>query len=115
MKYVLIALALIGSIELAGAADSTGKYMLLAESCGTYVRDYARGGAQRVESEAWIQGYVSAYNRLMADTYDIRGTTDMPSMMLWLNNYCHKQPLESLEDAMQSLIFELYPRRKRSR
>ncbi len=101
-------------IASANAADSTGDYVTVSESCGTFVRDYTRGGSLRYQSQAWVNGYVSAYNRLMSDTRDIRGGTDMESMMLWLNNYCREQPLKSLDDAMEVLTKELFPRRLRS-
>jgi hypothetical protein len=95
-----------------GAADRSGKYMAVGESCGTFVRDFARPGPLRNQSESWVNGYITAYNLLSNDTYDIRGGTDIDSLMLWLDNHCRQHPLDSLSAAMRVLVDELFPRRK---
>jgi hypothetical protein len=114
MKKIIAALLLCMSSCPATAAGNDGRYRSISESCGTFVRDYAKGGSGRFQSEAWVDGYVNAYNRFIPDTHDIRGGVDRPSIMLWINNYCSQNPLKNLDDAMGALVEELHPRRYRA-
>ncbi len=105
------------------AADIDGKYatILIKEtlgSCGQYVtaRDEGRRGNYGEENIHiyWIRGYLTAYNRLRPDTWDIIGQTDMLGILLWLENYCKRNPLADFaDDAMQLLTGKLHARRIR--
>ena len=59
----------------------------------------------------WISGYITAYNTMTPDTWDILGNTDMDSVYLWIDKFCQENPLGHLASAMQDLTDELYPNR----
>ena len=47
------------------------------------------------------------------DTWEISGQTDTEAMLLWLENYCKKNPLDGFADTMEKLMGELHPKRIR--
>ncbi len=122
MKHTIFVLAM--SLFLpatVNAADIDGKYSITVSkqhsSCGQYVaaRDEGRRGNHRQENifSVWISGYRTAYNAQTPDTWEIAGQTDTESMLLWLENYCKRNPLESFAGAMDLLTNELHPKRIR--
>ncbi len=102
------------------AADIDGNYAIVSvegviESCGLYVaaRDEGRRGGNVKERYhiSWIAGYLTAYNLKTPDTYDIGGQT----ILLWLENYCKRNPLAGLAKAVELLTVELHPKRIRTK
>ncbi len=65
--------------------------------------------------QAWVAGYITAYNRQTPDTVSLVGGFDLNSAMSWLQNYCRAHPLSNLSGAMEALTVELYPGRYRTR
>ena len=80
-------------------------------SCGDYIKDKRAGGCPFVAYRAWVGGYATACNMRTPDTANILGSTDVESVMLWLENYCRANPLNGIADGMGVLTIELYPRR----
>ncbi len=123
MKHTIFVLAM--SLFLpatVNSSDINGKYSVSVttgkmESCGQYVaaRDEGRRGKYRGENRHinWIFGYVTAYNMQTRNTWEITGQTDTEAMLLWLENYCKKNPLDGFADAMEKLMGELHPKRIR--
>lgn len=101
-------------------ADANGAYLSQGvSSCGQYI-DLRKGRNNTEQSlflaaRLWVGGWITAYNMLKPDTYDIRGTADLDSVMLWLENYCKANPLENLATAMVYFAHEQYPNRKRTK
>jgi len=106
---------------LVTASDKNGAYshMIATDdaTCGSYVsaRDDARRGNHFRENKYgnWLAGYITAFNSLTPDTNDIKGTADMSSLLLWLENYCKQHPLIDFVGATEILMAELYPKRTR--
>ena len=116
MKRLLVLGLTLASTALWGM-DMEGRFSTQgARSCGQYV-EAARDkkiSLGYAATEAWVAGYITAYNSETRDTYDILGASDLKSAMLWLENWCNSNPLRNMGDAMQSLTAELHPRRHRS-
>ena len=60
---------------------------------------------------AWLNGYITAYNAYVDDTFNIIGEKDMASLNYWLANYCRKTPQSSFDSAVGNLMVELAPQR----
>ncbi len=56
-------------------------------------------------------GYLTAVNRLAANTYDIAGKKNSKTIMVWLEKYCAAHPDDGFDDALYQLTVELYPNR----
>ena len=60
----------------------------------------------------YVAGYLTAVNFHLDDTYNILGSSDIPSVLLWLEKYCGKEPLSNIQVGLALLVIELYPNRK---
>ena len=98
------------------AVDNDDYYTTVgAISCGNWSK--SRGGAQdlvRAVCYNWIFGYLTAFNKKTPDVYSILGSTDNESVYLWMDKYCHENPLDNLAVGMEFLTTELWPNRKRT-
>lgn len=132
MRFVLVIfLAMgIGSFtHRAEAANAKGGYFLYAKyPCSTFVESYSKEIAARsrkpnappsslftdgyTELHYYVAGWLTAYNALTPDTYDILPNGN-DGAMIWLNNFCTANPLELLETGLNQLVIEAYPNRKR--
>ena len=114
MKYALVMTLLLTS-TVAWSADEHDMYWAQGSmACGTFV-ERQKYDAKAVEDRAWISGYLAAYNRLVPNTYDILGNSDMKSATAWLENYCKEYPLKVLAEGMADLTTKLYPRRHKTK
>jgi len=59
----------------------------------------------------YTMGYLTAVNRLAANTYDIAGKKNSKTLMVWLEHYCAEHPDEGFDRALYLLTVELYPNR----
>jgi hypothetical protein len=121
---LFLALSLCGS---ARAATSDGSYhVTIPVGCGQYVGRYsaemaarrAHGGIRGADRTAaysaiihYVAGWISGYNLMAADTKDII-PNGLDGAMIWLNDYCGKNPLNSLDNALIALVTEAYPSRE---
>ena len=60
---------------------------------------------------AWLNGYITAYNAYVSDTFNIIGERDSASLNYWLADYCNKNPHSTYDTAVGHLMTELAPRR----
>jgi hypothetical protein len=121
-SVVTIALATLLAFPLLScASDKNGRYLVSISkshhSCGQYIsarNERSLGDFMREDFfRAWLHGYVTAYDFLKTDTYDILGSTDTDSALLWLEQYCRKNPHDEFANAAEALMIELYPKRIR--
>ena len=90
--------------------DENARYTAIGSvSCGKWV-EYREANNSR-EEQYWISGYLTAYNELTPDVYNIMGNADGASIYLWMDKYCRENSLENLFSAIQVLTAELYPNR----
>ena len=113
MKQIYLAvLILFAIVTPASALDKDTNYRVMgALSCGEWVKERKEDGWETVVTISWVSGYLTAYNLLAPDTYNILGNTDRESVYLWIDNYCQANPLNDLSDAMVHLAIELQPGR----
>lgn len=61
--------------------------------------------------DAWLNGYITAYNVHVDDTYNIMGKRDSVELAFWLANYCKKHQHSTFDTAVGQLMAELAPQR----
>jgi len=94
------------------AADADGSYFQQgAMSCSKYLTEQKKESWAYSGYMAYVAGYFAAVNLKTPNTYNILGNSDLGGAMLWLKNYCERQPLSNIANALQVLIVELYPSR----
>ena len=63
----------------------------------------------------WLDGFLTAYNMYTPDTFDIVNGKDLDSIDAWLVKYCIDHPDQRFNNAVERLIFELYPNRAKEK
>jgi hypothetical protein len=116
LKHSLLVALLVTGLNFgctsATAADQQGNYKVEAKiPCSIYLKDQQKEGWSKLVDEFFIRGYVSAFNMLNPNTLSILGNSDIEGAMLWIKNYCEKQPLDDISKALRALTIELYPNR----
>jgi hypothetical protein len=116
---VLVLLALL--VPCTTGASDKGQYAIrypgAGDSCGKFVsaRDEARRGAPSRENEyrLWLEGYITGISMAAPNTYDVAGSVDLDSMLLWVENRCKQTPLKPFTDTVEALVVEeLMPKRQ---
>ena len=114
IAYLLMPVLLLLCMPISGSSsDGKGNYVALGfglESCQTFLQ--ARSNGLDLPYRHWLTGYLTAVNKLTKDTVDIRGTTDIDSMLRLLEHYCVKNAQHSFSRAMEFLVTDLYPKRR---
>jgi hypothetical protein len=107
--------ALLVSGRPAAALDADGGFFVRGagnERCSAYAS--ARDRRTDAEFQAWLAGYVSAFNRWTADVWDIEASGDFDASLHWVDLYCSVHPAARFGTAVQNLIAFLYPTRQRA-
>ena len=100
----------ISSLVLVGAMLFASEVPALevrgARSCGQWVQTHNGPlDMSMVATEAWLLGYLSG--KAAESRLDFIVGTDNESIMLWMNNYCHANPLKHIDDGADILAIEL--------
>lgn len=115
MKKLLCTAAALAAFSTgAQAADSQGLYQTLYfVPCANYAehRKEAMGTGNNALDQVYIAGWLSGYNYLTPNTYDILPSHDLPGVMKWLDEFCKKNPSLSVDAGLLQLTDELYPNR----
>ena len=74
----------------------------------------------RMVVQAWIAGYITAYNSWQEvvtkkKDVDVIGTTDIDGVWQSVLNYCRANPLQNVNDAMGDIIDKLDVQQKKKR
>ena len=108
-KLICIALAVISVSAFAnGPILGAG-----ATTCGKWVEG-RKAGTYHLQLN-WVLGFISSYNHYV-DAYlgkgknGVFGTADHNSVAVWMDNYCQKNPLESVYSGSVGLTEELKSR-----
>lgn len=118
MIRVMILTLLLGlelnSVQARDFEDGYAVYAAGAESCQHYLGAINKGGAEHDYFINWLIGYLSAFNVIMPNTYDILGDAEFSVSQNWLNEHCKKYPRELFVNATARLTEVLYPTRHQS-
>ena len=99
------------------AADDQGLYQTLHFiSCEAYVKDRkepVNTGMNAVDT-IYVSGWLSGYNYLTPNTYDIIPNHNINMVMSWLDNFCKNNPQKNIEAGLLNLTDDLYPNRMKS-
>ncbi len=81
------------------AADPEGHFAVRGvglESCGNYVGPRTEQPALRAVTRSWFNGYLSAYNQLVPDTYDVTKGASLEELEVRLVKHCQTNPEHSI-------------------
>ena len=87
-------------------------YGVGGESCTEYQAARNQGGEEEDTYRQWLAGYISGFNLIIDNNYDIFGSTDFEGMMTWLDNRCKKYPRENITNAVARFTEIVFSYRK---
>jgi hypothetical protein len=98
----------------AAADDTRGNHAVWGSgqnSCNRF--NHSQKDGQFEPYKHFLMGYLTAYNTLAEDTYNVAGAHDLNEIVAWLNAYCTKTPTDSFDHALQMLVSEFRESRLR--
>ncbi len=101
---VAVAIVLL-MMNVNSALAQAAVYGLGTTSCGYYLQKKATQPFT-VGYEAWTTGYLSAMAQQL-QIKDFLSGTDLDGAMVWIDNYCQQNPVESFYDANYKLTIFL--------
>ncbi len=110
----LLTFALLGLSPVA-AKDFDGEFAVFSvggKSCAEYLDARRTGGRAQHDFTTWVQGYLSAFNLIVPNTYDILGTRDFDNAVQWLDQHCLENRETPFVNATAQLTINLFPARK---
>ncbi|MEW6688693.1 MAG: hypothetical protein AB1452_06320 [Pseudomonadota bacterium] len=113
---ILLAAALLAVAPAAAAADKDGLFAIHGgRSCWDYlVWKDSDNGVALAQVDAWVAGYVTAYNKQTPDTADILGNTSLRSAVQWVEKWCRANPKSNLSMAMNALTATFHAQRHKT-
>lgn len=96
------------------ATDENGLYQALHYiSCQQYIEDRKQPPhtGRNAADEIYISGWLTAYNYLVANTYDITPNHDVNVVMNWLDTFCANNTAKGIEAGLLQFTNEAYPTR----
>jgi len=97
------------------ASDPSGHFALHgvgAQTCAQYLDEVKKNDTSTNNLIlSWMMGYMTARNRLAANTYDVTPAMPGEAIMQMTNNICQKSPDARVETAMDALFKGLAPAR----
>lgn len=109
LQMLALAAALVLPAWKTEAADKNGYTMIGVGrlSCGQWSADKSANlGAHAVE-QAWVGGFITAYNRYEWKGSDATSETDGQGIMAWVDNYCAANPTKNIAAASEALMMFL--------
>lgn len=118
MNFKLISFLLMFMFsQLSMARDFEDNYAVYgagADSCKAYLNSMKDGGRNQDYFIDWTIGYLTAFNVIMPNTYNILGETEFSESQGWLMRHCKRYPKQLYINAMIKLTEVLYPLRYQS-
>lgn len=111
MQHINLRVFLLSTLLAFGVhLDASAVSIFGARSCGVWIKNKNVGGIAATAQTGWLAGYMSGL--AVGGNSDALTDTDVDSMVLWVSNYCEKNPLESTSTAGTMLFLELKRREK---
>jgi hypothetical protein len=105
LRFAVLALAV--AMSTAQAQEQEGKFIIGPRdfSCGKWTNT-PKNTAQHDVLGSWVFGYLSGTNAENAGVDFLRGR-EPDELMAWIDNYCQRNPVHGITQAINELIKEL--------
>ena len=111
LAFAALAAALIvaetGAVD---AMDARGRYTVYGSGeldCASWTREQKLASSLALKDQAWVMGYITAYNRWVSEERSVLGKRKQGEVIDWVDAFCKANPKETLNGAVESLIFEI--------
>jgi len=99
------------------SASLDGRYHIQGlgnRDCSVFLVEFERSSPGFARFLSWTAGYVTAMNRAAPETYDVLGQRDLYSVIDRLGSYCEKNPAAPFATAVDALVKDLFPERRKT-
>lgn len=96
------------------ARDIDGHFAVLApggDTCGTYLAARSEGAERQQRYVNWLSGYLSAFNQIVASTYNVLGDKSPDEILKQLDGWCASHERELFVSAAAAVTRQLYDSR----
>jgi len=97
--------AMIVMVTIGFSTNSSAVIVDGAASCGQWAAGSVARSWAHIADTAWVLGYLSG--KAVNSGADVLRNTDKASIVLWMDNYCNRNPLKDVGDGADSLFIEL--------
>jgi len=100
----------------AGSADAKknfGVRGLGTTTCSKFLEERNLDAKQSEQYAHWFTGFVTAYNWLQPDTYDISAQYKSNGLLRYLDLYCGRNPKNRIIDAATAFVKAVYDKRQK--
>jgi hypothetical protein len=97
------------------ARDIDGEFVVFnsgTNTCTDFLSARHDGNLRLEPYHEWLSGYLSAFNLIVVNTYDITGDSNYIEIIRWLDQYCQQNQDLSFANASAALTMALYPERR---
>ena len=118
MRRLLAPIVLLSSVTVSApllAKDMNQKFATYgkgSESCQVYMEARVEHGKEMDRFKHFIFGYLSAFNLMIPQNFNILGDHTMNDAFDWLDAYCLKAPDDNITNAVAALTQAYYGQRK---
>jgi hypothetical protein len=98
-------------------ADAKGTFAVKGsgfETCQTYSTSREAKDPRYLAFRSWLNGYLTAYNQLVPETYDIAAGANLEQMAAQLDQFCRRNPTKNFVTAASTMIAAYRERRLRA-
>lgn len=95
------------------AKDIDGQFAVYgigSNSCTQYSQSRVAGKTIN-EYVTWMEAYLSAFNLIVSNTYDIAGGRNLDEFVDWMDDHCKDNPDQAFVNAVATLTTVLYDSR----
>ena len=111
LSMIALSLAVVlAGPRCAAAMDAQGRYGVYGSGdldCASWTREARLSTSLALKDRAWVLGYISAYNRWVSNERSVLGSRQQREVMGWIDKFCKANPRETINGAVESLIFEI--------
>lgn len=114
MRAIVVVLLLVfsGALQAKSVDQRYVAYGVGTWSCDKYGRAQQQGDGRAVAAvDHFVEGYLSAFNVIVDNTYDIMGGDGIELARSWLRSYCRDHAQQSIANAMAVFTSLRYPDR----
>lgn len=100
-----------GVIPFVVAADAHGQFAVRGAglmTCEIYSHERAAQSPAYLVAAAWVDGYITATNQHMADTYDVMPFESTELLAAVIGRHCEQHPEDRVFPVIDNLIEKLY-------
>lgn len=104
----------VGDVSGADANKRFSVRGLGATTCSKYLEERNLDSEGSEQYAHWLTGFLTAYNWLQADTYDIATNYKSNGLLRYLDLYCGRSPKNKIIDAATSFVNAVYAKRQKT-